>query len=374
MGDARPLPQGYLTLSPKPLPPAISWDPALVGALDLASRNLGRLAGSGQGLANPHLLIKPFVNREAVLSSKIEGTQASLSDLFFFQATPTEQPQIPDVREVANYVRALEHGLASRLPISVRLICEMHELLMTGVRGNEERPGELRVAQNWIGAVGVNIGAATYVPPTPAQVPKALANLEKFVHADSELPPLARIAMVHYQFEAIHPFRDGNGRIGRLLIALLLSRWGLLEPPLLYLSAYFERHRTSYYRHLLEVSRAGRWENWLRFFLRGVAEEAEDASKRTLALLSLRDRLHKQLHSARSSVLLLKLVDGLFEVPAVTISGASKALKITPRAAGLNIDKLVEQGILTEATGKRRGRLYVAKEILAMVNADSDRP
>ncbi len=254
-------PQGYWAFVPNPLPPSVNltWD--LVGKISEADRALSELAGVARTLPNPHLLIGPFIRREAVLSSRIEGTQASLSDLFFFEASGTIDPQTPDVREVSNYVKALEHGLArlKKLPVSLRLIREMHEQLMGGARGDHLTPGEFRRSQNWIGPPGCTLMDAVYVPPPEDEMTEALDHLEKYLHSASSLPPLVRLALIHYQFEAIHPFLDGNGRIGRLLLTLLLCAEGLLPHPLLYLSAYFERHRQEYYRLLLAVSQSGHW-------------------------------------------------------------------------------------------------------------------
>ena len=259
-------PEGYWAFVPAPLPPALepSWD--LFSRLSDADRALSELAGRAANLPNPHLLIAPFLRREAVLSSRIEGTQASLSDLFFFEAgSPSARSatrRVPDdVQEVANYVRALEYGLkrTATLPISLRLIREIHGRLMKGVRGNHLMPGEFRRTPNWIGPAGCTLMDATYVPPPVPAMHAALDRFEKYLHQKPTLPPLVRLALVHYQFEAIHPFVDGNGRVGRLLIPLLLCHERLLPQPLLYLSAYFERHRTEYYRHLLTVSQTGSW-------------------------------------------------------------------------------------------------------------------
>ena len=280
-------PQGGWVFLPNPLPPEIDLGWPLVTALSAADRALAELAGVGGTLPNPHLLIGPFVRREAVLSSRIEGTQASLSDLFFFEAAPQQHRGPEDVREVANYVNALEYGLKriETLPISSRLIRELHGHLMAEVRGGERAPGELRRVQNWIGPEGCSLDEATYVPPPPQELPGALGALEEFIHGPSDLPPLIRFALVHYQFEAIHPFLDGNGRIGRLLITLGLGSEGLLPHPLLYLSDFFEKNRKEYYRLLLAVTTHGRWEPWIRFFLRGVADQSRDAILRARALL-----------------------------------------------------------------------------------------
>src|ERR687898_1451233 len=292
--------EGRWAFVPAALPPKLAYGPPLVAALSEADRALGELAGLGRTLRNPYLLTRPFLRREAVLSSRIEGTQASLVDLYAFEVESPlfdEPERRDDVHEVQNYVRALEHGLErlEELPISVRLLREMHAVLMEGVRGAQRDPGEFRRVQNWIGPPGAEISEASYVPPPPGEIPATLGALERYVHEDTGLPPLVDIALVHYQFEAIHPFLDGNGRIGRLLITLMLIERDLLPEPLLYLSAYFERHRGAYYDHLLAVSQKGEWEEWLLFFLRGVSVEARDASLRAGKLFDLRETYRQRL-------------------------------------------------------------------------------
>ena len=362
-------PQGYLAFVPNPLEPSLNLDMPLVVALSGADRALSELAGVARTLPNPHLLIAPFMRREAVLSSRIEGTQASFSDLLFFEAANLGERETPDVREVANYVRALEYGLdrLDQLPLSLRLLREMHARLLEGVRGQNLTPGEFRRSQNWIGPPGCTLMDATFVPPPVDEMNTQLGLLEKYLHTQSPLPPLIRLAMVHYQFEAIHPFLDGNGRIGRLLITLLLCTEKLLPQPLLYLSAYFEKYRDEYYRNLLGVSEAGRWEQWITFFLRAVAVQARDAVRRSDELLALWREYRARLQEARSSALALRLVDDLFQYPALTNPAISKRLAITPRSAQLNIDKLRRAGIVQEATGHRRNRVYIAPEIIRIV-------
>ena len=363
--------QDYWAFVPKPLPPALEIDWDLANTLSEADRSLSELSGVARTLPNPHLLIAPFVRREAVLSSRIEGTQAGFSDLLFFEAAPSAKPPIEDVKEVANYVSALEHGLArlKDLPVSLRLIREMHERLMHGVRGDSMTPGEFRRSQNWIGPPGCTLADAAFVPPPVAEMTQALSDFEKYLHEPLVLPPLVRLALIHYQFEAIHPFLDGNGRIGRLLITLLLCVEGLLPQPLLYLSAFFEHHRQEYYRLLMAVSQSGSWTLWIAYFLRGIAEQSSDAVKRANLLLSLRQRYREKMQSARSSALLLQMVDDLFSTPALDVSGASKRLNVTPRTAQLNVDKLIKSGILKEATGRRRNRIFVAAEIIDIIEA-----
>lgn len=261
--------QGFCAFVPKPLPPPITYDEQTVQLLSDADRALGRLAGIGQLLPNPHLLIAPYMRREAVLSSRIEGAQASLSDLLYFEAGDKDPPKSADVQEVLNYVRAMQFGLSrlEQLPLSLRLLKEIHEILMEGVRGENRNPGEFRESQNWIGPPGCNLNEASFVPPPRTEMLKALDSWEKFLHEDKSVPPLIQCALMHYQFEAIHPFLDGNGRVGRLLITFFLCERGHLPQPLLYLSAFFERYRDEYYRRLLDVSTSGNWIEWIRYFL-----------------------------------------------------------------------------------------------------------
>jgi Fic family protein len=332
------------------------------------------LSGAARSLPNPQVLVAPFVHKEAVLSSRIEGTQASLSDLFFFESALTpakagEGAPPDDVREVANYVTALEYGLTrlETLPVSLRLLRELHERLMDGVGGAILTPGEFRTRQNWIGPPGSRLDDAVFVPPPVREMERCLHDLESFIHAASDLPALVRIALVHYQFEAIHPFIDGTGSIGRLLISLLMRSEGLLEQPLLSLSAFFERRRRDYYELLLDVSHRGAWTAWIEFFLAGVEEQARDAVRRTKALLDLRQKYRARFEAARSSALLLKLVDGLLEAPVLTIPQAARRLGVTHRAASLNVQKLVEAGVIVEVAGRGRSRIFIARGIFGAI-------
>lgn len=362
-------PHGYWAYVPDPLPPDIDITIDVVRELSDADRALSELAGVARTLPNPHLLIGPFVRREAVLSSRIEGTQASFSDLLFFEAANLKEKEIPDVREVSNYVKALEYGLKrlKDLPISLRLTREIHAKLMEGVRGQSQTPGEFRRSQTWVGPPGCTLVDATYVPPPVEEMKNALDSFEKYLHAESDLPPLIRLSLIHYQFEAIHPFLDGNGRVGRLLVTLLLCSDGLLPQPLLYLSAFFERYRDEYYQRLLGVSQHGKWKEWIIYFLRGIMSQASDAIRRSDRLLTLWKKYRSDLQEARASALLLQLVDELFSYPAITNRTAAQKLSVTPRSAQLNIEKLERANILREATGKLRNRIYVAPEIISII-------
>lgn len=363
-------PGGFSTFVPNPLPPSLAWTPELARAQSEADLALGRLAGVAQTLPNPQLVIGPFVRREAVLSSRIEGTQASLSDLVLFEVAPASGSPPEDVKEVANYLRALEfaRGRMQEIPLSLRLIRETHAKLLEGVRGGQSQPGEFRTVQNWIGAPGSRPAEARFVPPAPGDLPQCLDEFERFLNVPSDLPALIRLALIHYQFEVIHPFKDGNGRIGRLLITLLLCLEGIVPQPLLYLSAYFDQHRRAYYDHLLGVSQRGAWVAWLTYFLRGVTEQATDGVARADRLLALREEFRERCHATRCPATTLKLVDALFRSPAVTLAKTGELLQVTPRAAQGNIDKLVELGILREVTGQQRNRAYLAEEIVRVVD------
>jgi len=363
-------PQGYWAFVPNPLSPDLAWTPSLIAALSDADRALGELAGLGRSLPNPHLLVRPFLRREAVLSSRIEGTRASLSDLYAYEAVQLPLFEMAsDVQEVQNYVIALEYGLMQlqTLPVSLRLIRELHARLMEGVRGERLSAGEFRRDQNFIGLPGSTIETATYVPPPVSAMHPALNALEEYLHAPSDIPPLIRLGLIHYQFEAIHPFADGNGRIGRLLISLLLCAWGLLPQPLLYLSAFFEAHRQDYYNHLLWVSQSGHWEEWLSFFLLGVKIQAQDAVQRIRRLQDLREAYRSRIQAERAAARLLHVVDLLFEQPILSILQVSAALNVHYPAAKRYVEQLEAEGILREITGRARNRLYRADEIMQAI-------
>jgi Fic family protein len=369
-------PNGYWTYEPDGLPPVLSFDATLVKKLTVAERALGELAGVGSMLPNPHLLIGPFLRREAVLSSRIEGTVTRLEQLLLFEARQEESEQTGDVAEVANYVRALEYGLARlpQLPVSLRLLKEIHERLLEGVRGADKRPGQFRAVQVMIGRQGQSLEDARFVPPPPSTVNDHLRALESFIHQANDLPVLVQLALIHYQFEAIHPFMDGNGRMGRLLITLLLCERGSLPQPLLYLSAYLERHSDAYRDHLLHVSQGGGWTDWIRFFADGVAEQAIDGVQRARQLLALQKQYREQMQGKSHSSLVLRLVDELFASPVITIGRAEEVLKVTFRSAQQNIDKLLKTGILREITGKQRNRVYLAQGIMNLLDEQDAKP
>jgi Fic family protein len=359
--------------SPSPLPPKLQVTWKLAERISDADRALGELAGVARTIPTPHLLIEPFTRREAVLSSRIEGTQATLTELFAAEAGARKEGPSEAIRGISNYVQALEYGLKrlEKLPVSLRLIKELHERLMKDVRGESFSPGEFRRSQNFIGPPGCKLENATYVPPPVPHMKDALDRFEKYLHESRRsLPPLVRLSLIHYQFEAIHPFWDGNGRVGRLLITLLLCSEGLLPQPLLYLSAYFERNRKEYYRLLLDISQTGNWRDWLLFFVNGVAEESRDAVARSNQMLVLRQEYREKLQAQKVPGRTLELMENLFREPVTTVAGARNLLKLTTRSAQQNVDRLVQAGILKEITGRQRYRVFVAQRIIEIVEAD----
>lgn len=385
----------YRAFVPDPLPPVLTPDMARMARLSEADRAVGELAG--RKMDNPQLLIGPFVRREAVLSSRIEGTRTSIAELYIYEAEqlhlrlegePEGEPEQDgerqrareDAHEVFNYVRALEYGLQrlDTLPVSRRLLRELHERLLQGVRGHEQRPGEFRTIQNWISATGATgIAEARFVPPPVAEMEQALDDLEQYINRDETInrdeaiPPLIRIALIHYQFEAIHPFRDGNGRIGRLLITLLLLHWKLLPEPLLYLSVFFEQHRSEYYDRLLAVSQQGAWNAWIAFFLQGVAEQARDAAERAKRLEDLQEQWRTELRNRFNSSSPVILMESLFVLPVLTVSDACKILGVTHRSAQDNIQKLMDAGILQQLGDRRYKRQFYAPEIMVTIDPSS---
>lgn len=362
--------EGELAFVPSDLPPRLQWGSQLVSALSDADRAIGQLHGIGLNLPNPDLLITPFLRREAEMSSRIEGTQAQVRDIYLFEMQePDVQTEVPDVKEVSNYVRALDHGLKRRaeLPVCLRMIRELHGILLEGVRGEKDRPGEFRRSQNWIGSRGCILRDARYVPPPPREMESCLDALEKFINApDRDIPVLVWLAMIHYQFEAIHPFRDGNGRIGRLLLILLLCAEGVLNRPLLYLSAYFERNREEYYERLLRVSTRGEWNEWLLFFLRGIVEQSLDAFERSRQLMALQQQFHERLKSKRSA-LQIRLIDFLIERPVITIVFVRKHFQVSYVTAKNNVNRLVKAGIVKPFGDARRNRPFIAEEVFGIL-------
>lgn len=358
-------PTGYDAFIPAALPPKprIRFTSALQALLSQADRALGRLDGSVRTLPNPNLFVFMYVRKEAVLSSQIEGTQSSLQDLLAAEAQVLGGGARPrDVDEVVNYVEAMNHGLArlGELPVSVRLIREIHARLLRGVRGSRLTPGDLRISQNWIGPSGSTLREASFVPPPPNVVPEALANLERFLHASDDLPPVVKIGLAHAQFETIHPFLDGNGRVGRLLITFLLTERAILHKPVLYLSHYFKRHRATYYDRLQAVRDEGDWEGWLAFFLRGVAEVSAEAAETARRILLLREEHRTAITSGlgRAAGNGHRVLESLFDRPIVSVHDVQATNRTTFAAANALVARLVEIGVLEEITGQARHRRF----------------
>ena len=374
-GRLVPTIEGQSAFVPVPLPDELRLSPKLVLLLDQASRSISMLAGVGETTPNPHLLIRPFLRREATLSSKIEGTEASLSEVLEFEARRRYRGaggDNNDSDEVLNYVIALEYGIdrMDSLPISYRFVKELHEILMSGVRGQDKRPGEFRTGQVWIGRPGSSIQNARFVPPPPTILRELFLEWEGFVNGSPNLPPLVQCAMMHYQFESIHPFADGNGRIGRLLITLFLKATGVLTTPLLYLSAYFERNRQQYYDELLNVSISGDWEPWLSYFLEGVHQESRDALVRIRRLRDLQDEWRDTLLERGGTVNGLRILEELFANPVLSVSHASSILEMSDPGARGVLNRLVEAGILTRID--TWPALYMAKRIIEEIDKQID--
>ncbi len=358
-----------------PARPALAIEGKLERRLRDAEQALVRLDLAGEMVPSLDWFIYAFVRKEAVISSQIEGTQASLIDLFAFEAEERPAPNA-DVEEVTNYLDALVYArgqLAAKrgLPLSMRLLNEAHKRLMRGVRGSNKRPGDVRRSQNWIG--GSRPGNAAYVPPAPDKLPRLLGEFEKYIHADDDLPRLVRAGLLHAQFETIHPYLDGNGRIGRLLIALLLEHWGLLKAPLLYLSLFFKRHREEYYRRLNLVRLEGDWEGWTDFFLDGVAAISDEAvaSARDLFNLVGADRA-RLLGAESASVSALRLFERLPRHPIVTVGAAMKLIDASKPTATRAIDALAELGVLVETTGKKRDRSFAYHAYMERLRTGTD--
>lgn len=348
----------------------------MLGLLQRAEHALSRLALAAEMIPSLEWFIYAFVRKEAVVSSQIEGTQATLVDLLQFEADAMGSTRSGDVREVCNYLEALsfaraELSLDTGLPLSMRLLNQAHRRLMQGVRGADKLPGEIRRSQNWIG--GTRPGNAMFVPPPPDRLPKLLSSFEKYIHTDDDLPKLIRAGLLHVQFETIHPYLDGNGRIGRLLITLLLDHWHLLSAPLLYLSLFFKRHRDEYYRRLAAVRTDGDWEGWTRYFLEAVATIATEATTCATEIFALINRDRKRvLAAASSTVMAARLFELLPEHPIVSSGRAVELLSTTRPTASKAIGALLEAGIVQETTGKRRDRVFGYVEYLDLLKTGTE--
>jgi Fic family protein len=361
-------PHGYVAYFPKPIPRELTISRDNLMRIADAEAALGRLAGTGRLLPDPHLLVRPYLRREAVASTRIEGTQASLVDVF--DAEASEQPLGADVEEVVNYVRAMEIGLErlETLPLSTRLIREMHAVILAGVRGRERQPGELRTTQNWLGPPGATIDTAPFVPPPPTEVGDLLTDLERFIHEEPLLPPLVQAALLHYQFETIHPFLDGNGRLGRLLIVFFLLVRDRLPEPLLYLSPYFEARRERYYDALQGVRERGDVDSWVELFLEAVSTQAVDAVVRAERLVDLRERYRASVRTTTRGAA-TQLAELTIEQPVLTTRVVEERLGITRPAALKALRHLEDVGILVAAAeGPRRQLRWRADEVLSVLS------
>lgn len=368
---------GYTAFVPRPLPPEppLNIDFETVTLLSKADRCLGRLDGVTEILPNPDLFVAMYVKKEAVLSSQIEGTQASLIDVLDIPEASNLQ-KVRQVEEVVNYIKAMNYGLERLhdLPLSLRLFKEIHAILLQGVRGSERSPGEFRRTQNWIGAAGCNLATASFVPPPPYEMVQALGELEKYFYTEEEIPPLIKIGLIQAQFESIHPFLDGNGRVGRLLITFWLCQQKILNKPLLYLSYFFKMNRTEYYDRLMDVRLRGAWEEWIKFFLRGVAEVSAEASETAKKILALKENHTVIINNGklRNAANALKLLEKLFGQPIVTVRMVESYLDVSyPTANGL-LSELCELGILMTEENKQRNRKYFYTEYVKLLQVGTE--
>ncbi|HHT77073.1 MAG TPA: Fic family protein [Clostridiaceae bacterium] len=367
---------GYDAFIPTDLPPdpPVNMDAEMIRLLSLADRKLGRLDGVTQILPNPDLFVGMYVQKEAVLSSQIEGTQASFVDVLQVDADTAAKRQ--DVEEVVNYVKAMKYGMnrLETLPLSLRLLREIHGILLSGVRGSQRNPGDFRTSQNWIGSSGCSLATASFVPPPVAEMTSALGHLENYMYSESDIPHLIRIALIHAQFETIHPFLDGNGRMGRLLIAFWLYQQQILKYPLLYISYYFKKNRTEYYDRLMNIRTKGDWEGWVKFFLEGVAQVADEATQSASEIMKLKEmimeKIQKETSGKANSVLLLDL---LFRMPIITINLVKDELKVSyPTAKALTehfreakIIRCIDDSIL-------RNKRYIFTEYVAILERGTE--
>lgn len=357
-------PAGYDAFIPAALPPRppIRISGKLQVLLSDATLALGRLDGSIHTLPNPGLFVLMYVRKEAVLSSQIEGTQSSLQDVLAAEAKVLDSTTPQDVDEVLNYISAMNYGLrrVKELPVSVRLIKELHERLMKGVRGSHLTPGETRRSQNWIGPGGASLKEALFVPPPPEEIATALGSLENFIHAESSMPFLLQIGLAHAQFETIHPFLDGNGRVGRLLITFLLAEREILQKPVLYLSHFLKRNRQEYYERLQRIRDEGDWEGWLEFFLQGVAEVSGEATETARKILALRENHRTAIadNFGRAAGNGHRVLEMLYRTPIINVKSVSDITKTSFAAANELVRKLVGIGVLEEMTGQRRNRSF----------------
>ena len=365
---------GYKAFIPNPLPPdpLIKYDDRLQLLLSEADRALARLDGVALVLPNPDLFIAMYTKKEALLSSQIEGTQASLEGVLAFEADLSPKEDVNEIKEVVNYVKAINYGIdrlrKNDFPMSLRLIKEIHNILLEGVRGTSRRPGEFRRSQNWIGTPGGTINEAIFIPPPHHQVDELMSGLEKFIHEKDNIPPLVKIGLIHAQFETIHPFLDGNGRIGRLLITFYLYWTGILTRPLLYLSYYLKKYRDKYYDYLMKIRLKGDWEEWLKFFLQGVAEISLEAASSAKEIIGLKDKLTKELFKKKiGGTHAVRLLDMLFEKPLISVSDIVTQLNVSRQTATQLVNRFNEAAILNEVSGKKRYRKYLFADYIKII-------
>jgi len=366
---------GYNAFIPAPLPPspALLMDAECLSLLSQADRSLGRLNGLASIISDPDLFVYLYVRKEALLSSQIEGTQCSLEDILVeMEHKPTQTGN--DIEEVSNYVAAMNDGLSrlQEMPISTRLIREMHAVLMRGVRGHTKTPGEFRTSQNWIGPANATLTSAQFVPPPPDDAKQAMSDLEKYIHQDDSLPPLIKAAIVHAQFETIHPFLDGNGRLGRLLITFVLCSWRVMEKPLLYLSYFFKANRTEYYARLMAIRSKGDWENWVKFFLRGVHETAQMANQAALDIHALHQHDGEAIRSNRANSSVTQVFHAFCRFPAATISDLLKAIpQSNMMTLNRSVKTLTAQGILKQIGTNQRNRRFIYPAYMEILTRDT---
>ncbi|HVN23310.1 MAG TPA: Fic family protein [Syntrophorhabdales bacterium] len=363
---------GYKAFIPNPLPPEppLRYDDELQTLLSQADRALARLDGIATVLPNPDLFIGMYVKKEALLSSQIEGTQASLEGVLEFEADLAPKGDMVGVLEVINYINAMNYGIErlKEFPMSLRLIKDVHKLLIEGTRGSHRAPGEFRRSQNWIGLSGATLNEAAFIPPPPSLVTESMGDLEKFFYAKDTIPPLVKISLIHAQFETIHPFLDGSGRIGRLLITFYLVWKEILSKTLLYISCYLKKYRSDYYDLLEKIRTEGAWEEWIKFFLKGVYVTSAEAAATAREIMGLKEKLHEELYSrAIASIYGVKLVDLLFAKPVISVNDIIEGLRVSKETASELVKKFEAAGILTEITGKKRYRKYAFRQYVAII-------
>ena len=370
---------GYEAFIPKKLPPdpEVKIDMEMLTLLSDADNKLGRLDGITETLPNPELFVAMYVKKEAVLSAQIEGTQASLADVLNDQSDKNKKEYSPDgVREVVNYVSAIDYGIKrlNELPLSLRLIREIHSVLLQNVRGADKSPGEFRRTQNRIGPAGCNLSTATFVPPEPTEMITAMSDLETFFYNETPMPPLIKIALIHAQFETIHPFLDGNGRMGRLLITFWLCHQKILSKPLLYLSYYFKENRSDYYQSLMDVRFKGDWESWIKFFLRGVVEVSDEAIDSAKRIIGLQQKYTEKLNLMdKNNGNYIILLNTLFEHPIITKNDVSELLGVSAGTSGSIVNLFCEIGILRDMTpDKKRYKQFVFSEYFEILRRGTD--